>query len=79
MAIGTSVCTEVPCVLAGMQRGSSVRSHQRGGAVGVSLICPLPSQPSAENRSQAQSAARADAASNRSIAAAANTGREVLM
>jgi hypothetical protein len=79
MAIGTSVCTDVPCVLAGMQRGSSVRSHQRGGAVGVSLTCPLSPQPSAESWSQAQSAARADAASNRSIAATANTGRGFLM
>ena len=79
MATGTSVLTEVPCVLAGMQRGSSVRSHQSGGAVGASRICALSPQPSAESRSHMQSDASAGAASTNSIAATASSWRRDLM
>ena len=79
MATGTSVLPEVPCVLAGMQRGSSDRSHHKGGAAGASRICAVPLQPSAESRSHAQSAASTDAASSNSIAATARTWRRVLM
>ena len=78
MATGTSVFTEVPCVLAGMQRGSSVRSHQSGVA-GTSRIWALSPQPSAESRSHMQSAAFADAASSNSIEAMASAWRRVLM
>jgi len=49
MATGTSVLVEVPCVLAGIQRGSSVRSHQSGGAMGSSRTCALCVQPSVES------------------------------
>jgi hypothetical protein len=73
MATGTSVLAEVPCVLAGMHRGSSDRSHHKGGAAGASRICALSLQPSAERRSHPQSAASADAASSNSIAATAST------
>ena len=45
MATGTSVLVEVPCVLAGIQRGSSVRSHQSGGATGSSRTCALSCNP----------------------------------
>jgi hypothetical protein len=79
IATGTSVLTEVPCVLAGMQRGSSVRSHHKGGAVGTSRICAFSLQPSADSRSHMQSAASADVASSRSRAATAKTWRRVLM
>jgi hypothetical protein len=79
MATGTSVLTDVLCVLAGIQRGSSDRSHHKGGTAGASRICALPLQPSAESTSQAQSAAPADAASSNSIAATARTWRGVLM
>ena len=78
MATGTSVFATVPCVLAGMQRGSSVRSHQ-SGAAGASRIWAPSSQPSAERRSHMQSAAFADAASSKSIAATASAWRRVLM
>jgi hypothetical protein len=66
-------------VLAGMQRGSSVRSHHKGGAAGSSRVCALSLQPSAESRSHAQSAASTAAASSSSIAATASTWRRVLM
>jgi len=79
MATGTSVLPEVPCVLAGMQRGSSDRSHHKGGATGASRICAVPLQPSAESCSHGQSAAPTDAASSNSIAATARTWRRVLM
>ena len=79
IATGTSVLTEVLCVLAGMQRGSSVRSHHNGGAAGASRICALSLHPSAESRSHMQSAASTGAASSKSIAATANAWRGVLM
>ena len=79
IATGTSVLTDVPCVLAGMQRGSSDRSHHNGGPTGASRICSPSLQPSAESRSHKQSAALADAASNKSTAATASTWRRVLM
>jgi len=79
MATGTSVFTKVPWVFAGMQRGSSVRSHQSGGATGASRSWAVSSQPSAESRSHMQSAASADATSSSSTAATANAWRRVLM
>ena len=79
MATGTNVSTAVPWVFAGMQRGSSVRSHHRGGEAGCSRICAPSVHPSADSRSHMQSAAFTDAASSNSIAATARTWRRVLM
>ncbi len=66
-------------MLAGMQRGSSVRSHHKRGAAGCSRIWALSAQPFVESRSHMQSAASADAASSSNIAATAKTWRSVLM
>jgi hypothetical protein len=79
IATGTSVLAEEPCVLAGMQRGSSERSHHNGGAAGSSRMLAPSLQPSSDRRSHEQSAAFADPASNRSSAPTASTWRRVLM
>jgi hypothetical protein len=76
---GTKVLTELPCVLAGMQRGSSERSHHNGGATGASSTLPPSAQPSEESWSHEQSAALADAAWTRSKAPTASTWRGVFM
>ena len=78
MATGTRVLTDVPCVLAGMHRGSSVRSHQ-SGAAGGSRTWAASLHPSADSRSHMQSAASTDAASSKSTAAIANAWRRGLM
>ena len=79
MTTGTSVPLDVPWLLAGMQRGSSDRSHQSGGASGVCRTCTSAEHPSADNRSHMQSAALADAASRKSMAPTTSTWRRVLM
>jgi len=66
-------------VLAGIQRGSSERSHHKGGAIGSSRIVAPSLQPSADRRSHMQSAALADAASSKSKAPTASTWRRVFM
>lgn len=66
-------------MLAGMQRGSSLRSHHKGGPAGSSRSCAPSLQPSADNRSQMQSAALTDAASSKSIEARASAWRGILM
>ncbi len=71
--------TEVPWVFAGMQRGSSERSHHNGGARGSSRIVAPSAQPSADSRSHMQSAAFADAVSSKSKAPTASTWRRVFM
>ena len=66
-------------MFAGMHRGSSVRSHHNGGPAGSARSCALSVQPSADKRSQMQSAAPTGAASSKSIAARASAWRGNLM
>ena len=73
MTTGTSVPLEVLWLLAGMQRGSSERSHQSGGASGASRTCTSAAHPSADSRSHMQSAALADAVSTSSMAPTTST------
>ena len=68
----------VPCVLAGMQRGSSLRSHQSGSA-GACCTVATSRQSPPESCPQLQSDAEADPASRNSTAPMANTWRRVLM
>lgn len=79
MTTGTSVVPLVPCVLAGMQRGSSDLSHQSGGPTGSSSELTLSEHPSCESASHAQSAASAEAASSNDKAATASTRKNDLM
>lgn len=66
-------------MFAGMQRGSSLRSHHKSGPAGSSRSCALSLQPSADKPSHEQSAALTDAASSKSIAASASAWRGILM
>lgn len=80
MASGISVWSELPWVLAGMQRGSSLRSHHMGGSLGSSRASIVSIQVSIDNeRSHEQSAASAEDAGSEMIVASTRAGKRFLM
>ncbi|MCZ6806580.1 MAG: hypothetical protein O7F08_06475 [Deltaproteobacteria bacterium] len=80
VASGISVWNEPLWVLAGMQRGSSPRSHHIGGSLGSSRASIVSMQVSIDNeRSHEQSAASAEDAGNKSIVTTASAGKRFLM
>lgn len=84
MASGISVWNAPPWVLAGMQRGSSLRSHHIGGSLGSSLASTRASIVSMQvsiddERSHEQSAASAEDAGSNIIVVTARAGKRFLM
>jgi len=80
VARGISVWNEPPWVLAGMQRGSSLRSHHIGGSLGSSRASIVSTQVSIDNdRSQEQSAASAEDAGSNMTVATARAGKRFLI
>ena len=75
------MCTVLPCVLAGMQRGSSPRSHHSGGGLGSSLVASTDSRHDSTEieRSHVQSAALAGGAGSKSSVATASAGKRFLI
>lgn len=79
-ASGISVWNAPLWVLAGMQRGSSLRSHHIGGSLGSSRASIVSMQVSIEDeRSHKQSAASAEDAGSSMIVATARAGKRFLM
>ncbi len=80
MASGISVPNAPLWVLAGMQRGSSLRSHHIGGSLGSSLASIVSMQVSIDDeRSHEQSAASAEDAGSNIIMVTARAGKRFLM
>jgi len=78
VASGIGVWNEPPWVLAGMQRGSSLRSHHMGGSLGSSRSSIVSVQVSIDNEHE-QSAASAEDAGSEMIVASTRAGKRFLM